>query len=639
MKKLVLLMSFLLICSLTFSACGANVEDFLGINSTNSIENTSQTSNVTNSTSVNNSTSSIRTSQSTVQSTSTENPISQIDEYNYLNSKAVVILMDRSSSFVDGEGSESFVSSTGMTRLEVMQEAFNEALTKGVFTEHDYVSIVYFGGYINTPLEVLTFTNGANLIRIRQTIQMDISILNSGNNYLGGNEFRHALEYSAKMLNNFTLANNKHILFITDGNIATGDAENSKLTNYPNGGWKYYGETLPTGYTQTTGIPEKCYTDYLYDTYQITTSTIDVASESELVSSYVASMATAKFADGTDQTCRVETVAETKDAVYNQLANIPLKPIEESKIPENLPEKGDYVIPESATLSSKLVMMQTYLLGEITVDNYILKTDVLVACEELYNNLTPSEKQSIVNYDLLVNARSQYNQAVKEGTKLLFVELVNSFPTQDLLKNKDVDNVYLAKALIDETENLLTDLTGYAEYKEKVISCYNKIQQSLVEEVFIAQDMNGNGVMEESVIIDGIERNEILGLKKRTDCSHSFFQINGSVSSGIKEDCHIYSDSKNSQVAIWQYVSFTNLTFNAPIAGTLYFYARPSSSREYNFALDNQNFAKLSLTSTSSGEQCIAVVPIVKAGQVSITTVSSSIGYCCAVRYVYPNLD
>ncbi|MBQ2717060.1 MAG: VWA domain-containing protein [Clostridia bacterium] len=240
------------------------------------------------------------------------------------NNKAIVLLIDRTSAMVDGAGSQDFRNLYSKTRLQVIQEAVTEVLADGTFNKDDYIGLIFFGGKDNTPIEALQLTAASNVLGISRAINMDITSLTSGSNYLISTEYRHALEAATKMLQSFQVAENKHILLISDGAPGSLDAESSNISNYPNGGWKYYGAKLPAGFTAPEGIPEKCYTDFIYDTYGITTSTIAISPEPAIAEQYLDKMAnSAKQLDNKDHSHVANTPEEIAEAISVECKNIP----------------------------------------------------------------------------------------------------------------------------------------------------------------------------------------------------------------------------------------------------------------------------------------------------------------------------
>ncbi len=245
--------------------------------------------------------------------------------------KAIVLVIDRSSAMVDGEGSEDFRKTYGKTRLQVVQEAFSQALADGAFSPQDYVGVIFFGGNKYTPIQALQLSSASNVLGISRAVGKDISADAGGKNYLSSTEWRHALEAATKMLQPFQAADNKHILLISDGAPKTSDGESSNLSNYPNGGWKYYGDRLPSGYSAPGGVPEDCYTDYIYDKHGITTATIAIDPQPSIAGQYLEAMAdSAKDADGGKDHSHVATTAEQiAEAIAVECKNVPTKIINE----------------------------------------------------------------------------------------------------------------------------------------------------------------------------------------------------------------------------------------------------------------------------------------------------------------------
>ncbi len=244
------------------------------------------------------------------------------------SNKAMVLLIDRSSGMCGGEGDNGFTGRYGKNRLQVVQEAFTKVLADGTFNKDDYVGVIFFGGNKYTPIEALQLSAASNVLGISRAVGMDITSIANGKNYLGSTNWRHALEAATKMLQPFQAADNKHIVMITDGAGDKAVGESTNLTGYADGGWKVYA-SKESGGTIPSGLPDKCYTDFIYDKYGITTSTINVGNTLSPAASYIEFMETSSELDGKQHYYYTETADQIADAISVECKNIPTKIINE----------------------------------------------------------------------------------------------------------------------------------------------------------------------------------------------------------------------------------------------------------------------------------------------------------------------
>lgn len=254
-------------------------------------------------------------------------------------SKAVVICIDYSSGMGTGEGGGKFPYNGGSyTRIELVKMGLQKALDNGAFGENDYIGILAFGGKArqtkmtgtdangNTqcnPYVLLNITNCYNVMDIQKAFDyLDNS------KYMSNTEWRLPMETAASMLNKFTQAETKHMLFITDGAGDKTEGESSGYTDYVTGSWKKYGPSI----NDYDASNSKCYTGYMYDKYGITTSTILINNNYQTVKDYVKKMAV----DGGGIQINKETGKETgfadctapdqiAEAVEEACKNIPSK--------------------------------------------------------------------------------------------------------------------------------------------------------------------------------------------------------------------------------------------------------------------------------------------------------------------------
>lgn len=246
------------------------------------------------------------------------------------SNKAMILLIDRSSGMCGEEGDNGFTGQYGKNRLQVVQEAFSTVLGDGTFSKDDYVGVIFFGGNKYTPIEATKgLIPASNIFGINRAVGMSIAALTGGKEYLGSTDWRHALEKAVSWLQPFQQSDNKHIIMITDGAGDKAEGESSNLTGYPVGGWKSYSAKLPAGYSAPGGTPDKCYTDFIYDKYGITTSTINVGNKMSPASSYIEFMETASQADKKTHYYYTETAQQIADAVTIECKNIPTKIINE----------------------------------------------------------------------------------------------------------------------------------------------------------------------------------------------------------------------------------------------------------------------------------------------------------------------
>ncbi len=671
MKKFSLLVTvFILICFM-LTACGTTAEDILGALTGNSNSNVqvatgssagavssqapTQSAEDSSETSKNSSSAPIYPATSSVGKVSPSTANSQSIP-TQTEPTATVLLIDRSSAMVKG-GDGCVLDSSGRDRLTIVQEAVTQVLASRIFTNNDYIGVIFFGGNKNTPIEALKLTSVSNVSGISRAINMDITAIAGGKNYLGSTDWRHALEAATKMLSGFQTANNKHIFMITDG---AGDysieGESSNISGYPIGGWKYYGSKLPSGYSVPAGVPDKCYTDYIYDNYGITTSTLNVACSLTPARNYISAI------ECNGATYYSETAQEIENAIITECNRIKGKTVDlpgtnvsnsstsTSSQPSTIPVPDvsfdgesffapETPVPSGTSIEAILLIMQISNI-EVTPSNYEMAEEIIKATEEEYNKLTPSQKAEVINYQHLVVAREALNAIKEKANTAKFIAIIDSLPEANALKNANVDAVYKAKAIYDEhTVYLSENVPNFASYQQKLMACYEKILSSIVEETYIAQDGNGNGVLEDIVMVDNWTYTETglssYALRKRGNDFPSvsnFFNITDDIVNGSQSLYHTYSDTKNTNVRIWQYTTFTSFTFVVPTEGTLTLYVRPSFSRTYMITSDSGTY---SYRSGSTEASCVFEVEV--SGTVTIS-VDSGIGYICAIKYSYPNL-
>ena len=293
-------------------------------------------------------------------------------------------------------------------------------------------------------------------------------------------------------------------------------------------------------------------------------------------------------------------------------------------------------VPDGTSANASMLIMQIGFI-EVTPSNYKTVEATIKDAEDFYNTLTPSEKAEVINYQHLVAAREALNKIKAAGVWAEFEQGVNALPAPDALKNANVDAVYAMKDLMDENKASLSQNAGFSALESTLNACYQKIQSSLVEISYIAQDGNGNGILETSILdSSGKTRSELTDPKKRgkdfTTVSNSF-GITDNVSSGSEDAYHMYSDTKNTTpVKIWQYTNFTSFTFTATTPGTITFYARPQNNRTYSFTSDGGSG---SFTSGATEDSCRYEIDV--SGTVTVSVTGGS-GYMCAIKFSYPNL-
>ncbi len=358
MKKFSLLITVLILICFALTACGTTAEDILGALTGNSNSNvqvaTGSSAGVASSqvptqsredsseTSRNNSITPIYPMTSSAGKVSPSKVNSQSIP-TQTESTATVLLIDRSASMYGQEGDNGFVGAYGQIRMEIVQQAFAQAFADGIFTKNDYIGVIFFGGQKYTPIEALQLTSASNVLGINRAINMDITAIAGGKNYLGLTDWRHALEAATKMLAGFQATDNKHIFMITDGAGDKAEGESSNLTGYCVGGWKVYGPTISSG-TIPSGMPDKCYTDYIYGTYGITTSTLNAACLLSPAKDYIAAI------ECNGATYYTETAQEIENAIITECNRIKGKTT-------NLPETS---VPSNSSSDSSIITSESY---------------------------------------------------------------------------------------------------------------------------------------------------------------------------------------------------------------------------------------------------------------------------------------
>lgn len=436
MKKFsLLIMVFMLFC-FALTACGTNSGDILGALSGSSNLISEQTSillsensvsgNVdisVNSTVNDNSTASNSVTQNSIVSNSTANSSVERNK-----SVAIALLIDRSSGMCGEEGDNGFTDTYGKTRLKVIEQAVAQALSNGTFDKNDYMGVIFFGGAKNTPIEATQLTYASNMIGISRAVSMDITSITGSKNFLASTEWRNGLEAATNMLKPFEEADTKHIIMITDGAGDKIEGESSTLDDYPIGGWKYYGSTLPYASIIPEGLPEKCYTDYIYDKYGISTSTINVGNMLQPAASYIEFMETASLIDGKDHYYYVETAEQIKDAVITECKQLKGKNTSSSnqassKSSQSMSiEDGSLYIPQTAvpsgtSVNATMLIFHINGIGSVTPSNYLIVEDAIIAAEDFFENLTSSEKAEVVNYGHLLSARAALDKFKSSANK------------------------------------------------------------------------------------------------------------------------------------------------------------------------------------------------------------------------------
>lgn len=425
MKKFsLLIMVFMLFC-FALTACETNSGDILGALSGSSNSISEQTSILSsensasgnvdisvNSTVKDDSMATNSVTQNTIVSNSTSNSFQEENK-----SVAIVLLIDRSSGMCGGEGDNGFTDTYGKTRLQIIEQAVAQVLSSGTFDKNDYMGVIFFGGAKNTPIEALQLSSVSNVIGVSRAVSMDITSITGSKNFLASTEWRNGLEAAANMLQPFVVPDTKHIIMITDGAGDKVEGESSTLNDYPIGGWKYYGRTLPYPSIIPEGLPEKCYTDYIYDKYGISTSTINVGNTLQPAASYIEFMETASLIDGKDHYYYVETAEQIKDAVMTECKQLKGKNTNSSNQSSSESsqstsiEDGSFYIPETpipsgTSINATILIMQINSIDSVTPSNYLTVENMIIDAEDFFENLTSSEKAEVVNYGHLLSARA-----------------------------------------------------------------------------------------------------------------------------------------------------------------------------------------------------------------------------------------
>ncbi len=296
------------------------------------------------------------------------------------------------------------------------------------------------------------------------------------------------------------------------------------------------------------------------------------------------------------------------------------------------------IIPETpvgnASDNAAMIILTINFIESVSPTNFREKLDMIVSCEEEYNKLTPSEKAEVVNYGHLVAAREKYNEFDRKVVVIEWETLMQTtIPAAENIKNADVENVYRAKDIYDNAmyKSDLQTLTEFATYEAKLNNCLTRIKNSTKEQAFIAQDLNGNGIIETAVLHEGKTRDETKGEKKRTAAPTFFnfgtFEVHGSAGNNNT----VYSDLQNTNKTIWQYADVQTLTFTADAPGTVEFYPRKDQDRSYTVTQNGEVIATFN-SKTSP------VTFKVNSGLVTIAVDGSSDGGCIAIKFSYPNL-
>ena len=305
-------------------------------------------------------------------------------------------------------------------------------------------------------------------------------------------------------------------------------------------------------------------------------------------------------------------------------------------------------VPDGTSANAAMLIMQIGFI-EVTPSNYETIEATIKEAEDFYATLTPSEKAEVINYQHLVAAREALNKIKAAGSLAKFEQLMSTLPEPNGLKNANVDAVYEAKELYDAHKTYFQEnCANFASYESKLNSCYNTVVAAIVEMTFIAQDLDGDGVMEAEALYSGKTYNELLAQKKRPMGSDFFTLLvddePGKISiSGSYGDPGIsYSDKLNTNVALSQYFNFNTITFNAPCAGTLTYYTRKESKKVYVVTQNGETID--TFQSVKDGAQPDAnvtrVVEISSSSTVVLSTDSPTTdkGYVYAVKFSYPNL-
>ncbi len=678
MKKFsLLIMVFMLFC-FALTACETNSDDIVGIiggSSSNSISEqtslspsessfstsvggtivnstVSESAETSNSLGDNSTTNSVSyESSDTSNSTSSAYP-----EINPIESSAIVLLIDYSSGMSNGAGSENFVAQYGKTRIQVVQEAFLQVVNQKMFGEKSFIAAIFFGGRngssinpYSTPIKALDLTSTSNVSAINNALLMDITAITGGQNYLGSTEWRHALEAATEILKPLQGIYNKHIFMITDGAGNMEDGESSRLNGYPDGGWKVYGPTVSSGPIPS-GMPDKCYTDFIYDRYGITTSTLNVACSLSPAKEYIAEL------ECNGATYYGETAEELANAIYSEGNRISKLNIDLEK-PDNSGSSSHpsadgvedatfdgenlYIpkteIPSGTSYNASIVIQRISAIECITPFNYKAVESRVPLIEEAYKALTENEKEEVINYKHLVYARDALNNLENKYAKAYkFIEIMDSLPAVTDLKDIHFSLIYQAEELYDEHyDNIKTILSNdFTSYERKLIACINKAYS--IEKTYIAQDGDGDGVLGYTFDKNFYLADEFLGTKIRGQdfkIVSNYFNIVDDVSSGNSDLFHTYSDENNTDVKIWQYTNFTSFTFTAPTKGTLTLYVAREQNQTYSIA---SGLGTETYTSGSTEESCVFEIEV--SGTVTIS-VDSGTGYLCAIKFSYMGIE
>ncbi len=310
-----------------------------------------------------------------------------------------------------------------------------------------------------------------------------------------------------------------------------------------------------------------------------------------------------------------------------------------TSVPGVVPSGESLIIPETPipsgiSTNAKIMMMTINGIKSVSPTNFREKKDLLDSIDTEYAKLTAAEKQEVANYNHFLAAKEKYVELNGKAILIEWEELIGrTIPEANLLKNADVENVNKANDMHGEYASSLQTIENYATYKAKLDACLARIKANTVEVAFIAQDLNGNGVLESAVLdSSGKTRNEINGEKKRSVAPTFFTFASFSVHGSAGSNNTTYSDLKNSNVTLFQYAKVDpSITFTADAPGTVEYYPRKDQSRSYTVTQNGETIAKF----TSSDSPAIFKV---NSGLVTLMVDGTSEGGCIAIKFSYPNL-
>ena len=312
-----------------------------------------------------------------------------------------------------------------------------------------------------------------------------------------------------------------------------------------------------------------------------------------------------------------------------------------TSVPGVVPSGESLIIPESPipsgiSTNAKIMMMTINGIKSVSPTNFREKKDLLDSIDTEYAKLTAAEKQEVANYNHFLAAKEKYNELEGKAILIEWENAVTALPSPDTLKNANVDAVYNAYDMYSKHKTTLQNgLTNFATLETTLMNCYNKVQASIVEMTYIAQDAKSvaDPKTTSSTKGDGIiDAYELSTTKTRQDSGDGFFtrsQTGGSSSSAVT-----YSDIKNPSPVSLVRMAKGEISFNAPCSGTVTYIAK-MDNKTYSLYLNNEKLT--SITSASGANTLTYKLPSGGAVKVSRDDNPGESAFY-AIKFSYPNL-